>query len=601
MMEALLFELEILGLDFHGWLTLMVVLGATIVMAAEKLGADLVMFSAICILVVAGVVSPELALQGFSNPAVVTIGVLFVIARAMQETGALYLVSTALFGRERQVRPALMRLVVPTAAMSAFMNNTPIVAMFIPIVRTFSRRIGSSPSRFLIPLSYASMLGGTCTLIGTSSNLIVSGMLGRDGQEPLGMFELTWVGLPTVVLGLAYLVTLGVNLLPDRRDPTDAAQDEAREYMAEVRVAPDSPLIDRSVEDASLRNLPGLYLVEIRRESGEIVRPVAPYDRLRGGDHLVFTGLASTLEDVASMPGLVADHAPSDRKLNMYEVVISHHSGLVGRTVRASDFRRRFDAAILAVHRAGERIESKIGDIILQPGDTLLLTASPGFLRAHRHSPHFYLVSERPHEGQPRYDKMPVAVLALLVMVILPATTEVTMLVSSMAALVILLATRCVSPRSARDSVNWPVLMLIGSALGVSAALDASGAAARLAGLLVSVTADGGPLALLAGVYLMTALFACFIGNAAAAALVFPVALSAAANAGLDPRPFAVAIAMGASAAFSTPVGYAANLLVYGPGGYRYLDFTRVGLPLNVLCFIIAMTIVPRVWPLLPV
>lgn len=598
MLESVLFELQVLGLGIHGWLTLAVVACATLLMAFEKLGPDLVMFSAVCVLVVAGVITPEQGLVGFSRPETVTIGVLFVVAAAVQETGALSRMAQWLAQGGKKPGGVLLRLTAPTALLSGFLNNTPIVAMMIPMVHAAAKRLGQSPGRYLMPLSFAAMLGGTCTLIGTSTNLVVSGLLEESGHAPFGMFELTWVGLPTAVIGLIYLGTVGQWLLPDRADPLTSARDEAKQYLAELQVSPDSPMIGQTVEAAGLRQLPGLFLAEIRRRGGKRINPVAREDRLVAGDKLVFTGMAETIKDVARLPGLIATGTSPSPDQGMFEVVISHDSGLLGRSVRAVEFRRRFGAAILAVHRAGGRVASKIGDIVFQPGDTLMLVASPGFRRTFQHSKHFYMVSRVPHEGQPRYQKAPLAFAALALMVLVPAFSNLSMMVSSMAALLVLLATQCVTPRAAREAVNWPVLMLTGAAFGLSNALEASGAAARIAELVLATAGSLGPYALLTSVYLLGALFSAFISNAAAAALVFPVALSVAGSAGLDPRPFAVALALAASAAFATPIGYQTNLLVYGPGGYRYLDFTRVGAPLNLICLVIALLIVPMVWPL---
>lgn len=597
MFEALLADLTLLGLHFDGWLVLGVVIAATILMAVEKLGPDLVMVGALCVLVVAGVLTPREAMIGFSDPATVTIGVLFVVAKAIQDTGVLHQAGNLLFGGVRGHRAALIRMALPTAALSAVLNNTPIVALFVPMVSQFARRIGESPSRFLMPLSFATMLGGTCTLIGTSTNLVVSGLMEQQGLPPIGMFELAWVGLPTAIVGLLYLLTLGRTLLAERSMPREMSASQAKDWLAEVQVARDSPLIGRTVEDAGLRHLPGLFLVEIRR-ADRTIRPVAPWSVIEGGDDLVFTGRADTIRDLTTLPGLTPSGETPDPGQGLFEVVVSHHSSLLGRTVRDSRFRRRFDAAIVAVHRAGERIVGRIGDIVLKPGDTLLLSASPGFVDTWRESKDFYLVSEVPTDGQPRYQKAPVALLALGLMIVLPAASELTMTVSSMAALVILLATRCISPRSAREAIQWPVLVLIGSAFGMSQALLETGVADAIAQSLISLTGPFGPRLLLAAVYLMGVGFSLFISNAAAAALVFPIALSTAMAAGLPVRPFAIALAMAASAAFSTPIGYQTNLMVYGPGGYRYLDFVRVGLPLNVLVFVVAMIAIPLVWPL---
>ncbi len=589
-----------LTLSWQGWLTLSVIAGATVLMVLNRLGPDLLMFSGLCALVVAGVITPNEALHGFSNPAVATIGVLFICAAAIKETGALSYISGLIFGKTRSQRLGLLRLVIPTAILSAFMNNAPIVAMFIPMVRTWARKVGANPSRFFIPLSYASMLGGTCTLIGTSANLVVAGMHAEQGFGELGMFDITLIGLPTTIVALFYLVFVAPLLIADRRDPADVDQDEAREYLAEVEVASDAPMAGRTVEQAGLRQLPGLYLVEIHRHGGgRTIRPVAPEDRIEAGDHLVFTGDASSITDVAQMPGLDAvdsEDVPNWR--HHYEVVVSHRSSLVGLTVRDAEFRRRFGAAILAVHRAGERIGGRIGDIVLRPGDTLMLSATPGFRKAWQDSRMFLLVSERSEEERPRYQKAPLALIAIVGMVLVPAVSDVSLLVSGMGALFFLLATRCISGRAARLSISWSVLVLIASAIGVATALESSGAARVLGETLLAVTQPFGPLAVLAGIWLLGAIFASFVSNAAGAALVFPVAMTAAASAGLDTHTVALALALAASAGFSTPIGSNPNLLVFGPGGYRYTDYTRVGLPLALICLVSALVLLPIVYGL---
>lgn len=592
-------SIGLMSLGWQAWLTIFVVLGATVAMARDRLGPDLVMFGSLCILVVCGVLEPAEALGGFSETAVVTIGVLFVCAAAMAETGALQIISRIVFGTTTNPTAAMLRLVVPTAVMSAFMNNTPIVAMFIPMVRQFAARIGIAPSKLLIPLAYAAMFGGTCTLIGTSSNLVISSQLQRGGLTSLGMLELGWIGIPTTLIGILYLATVGQRLLPNRKDWLESANDEAREYLAEVEVAADSPLIGRTVEKAGLRNLPGLYLAEIRRTDGEILRPVRPRDVVCASDHLVFTGDANQVTDLISrFPGLSpTGHTPLEGE-ELFEVVISHRSTLVGRTPKELGFRRRFEAAILAVHRAGERIEGRIGDIRFQPGDTLLLTAARGFRKAFRRSAMFYLVSPVEAEPPPRYQKANLTLLTLLALVLVPSLTGISMLVSAMGALVVLMGAGCITVRGARRSVNWTVLTLIGSAFGVAAALDKTGAASALGLGLVQVTEPFGPRATLAAVYLCGVVFASFISNAAAAALLFPIATTAAIAGGHDPRPFAIALAMAASAGFATPIGCQPNLLVYGPGGYRYTDFTRVGIPLNLMFGATAIVLIPMLWPL---
>lgn len=591
---------HLMELAWPGWLTLGVVAAVTWAMARERLGPDLAMFGGLSLLVVAGVLQPAEALQGFAFPAVATIGVLFVAAAAVRETGGLVLVSSLIFGSEKRPGPALLRLTVPTAILSAFMNNTPIVAMFIPMVRQQARRIGISPSKLLLPLAWASMFGGTCTLIGTSANLVVSGLLATSGGPQLGMLEIAWIGVPTTIIGIIYLLTVGRYLIPDRRDFQSVAHDDVREYLVEVEVAPDAPLVGQTVEQAGLRSLDGLFLYEIRRSDQRIVRPVGRHHRVRSRDHLVLTGRVDAVQDlITEFPGLspVEDVGLDDDRY-LFEVVVSHRSPLVGVQVRDADFRRRYGAAILAVHRSGQRIEGKIGEIVLDPGDTLMLTAAPGFQRAWQDSAHFYVVSDLRLDTNKRYGKANIALTTVLAMVLVPAVFGIPMLVSAMAALVVLVGTDCIGLRGVRAAVNWTVLVLIGSALGVARAMDQSGAAEALGQVLLEVTAPLGPRATLAAVYILGAMFASFISNAAAAALVFPIALTAAEAGGFDPRAFALALALAASAGFSTPIGSQPNLLVYGAGGYRYADYVRVGLPLNVLLMLTTVGLLPLIWPL---
>lgn len=580
--------------------TIAVVLGMTVLLARERLGAELVLFLALSCLVVPGVVDAKTALAGFGNTAVATIAVLFVVAAAVRETGALRVVVNVLLGPSRTVRGAMVRVMLPTAAMSAFVNNTPIIALLIPAIREYSRRVGTTPSKLLIPLAYAAMLGGTCTLIGTSANLVVSGQLEAHGHAPLGMFELTAVGVPTALLGLLYMAVVGPSLLPERQDSVALLEQERHKYLSWVQVAADSPLVGQTVEGAGLRGLPGLFVVELRRANGEVRAPVGPEDVLRIGDKLVLTGPGSAVRDLRNFPGLVAtasDPFQDGDESTLYEVVISRRSPLVGQTVRDSGFRRRYGAAILAIQHGGEGVESKIGDHVFQQGDTMLLTARPGFAQAWAESNAFNLVSEVPDSQPPRYRRASTALAIIGALVLVPTVTDISMLIASMAALIALVATGCISTKGVRNAVNFPVLILIGSAFGIAEGLSNSGAADAIATTAVTVTASGGPVALLAAMYVLTVVFVYFVGNAAGAAIMLPVSLATAQAAGLDPRPFAIATAMAASAAFATPIGYQ-NLLVYGPGGYRYMDFLKIGLPLNALCLVVVMALVPWFWPL---
>ncbi len=581
--------------------TLAIVLVVVLLLVSDRFPADLVMFGGLAALMVSGVVAPHHALSGFSNPATATVAVLLLVAEAARETGALRMISRLFQGKQDSPRRTLLRIALPTAGLSAFLNNTPIVAMLVPVVHDLARRSGQAPSRFLMPLSFAATLGGTCTVIGTSTNLVVSGMMDQAALPPLSMFELTWVGLPTAIAGMIYLATLGDRLLPRRRGPEDSLDDAWREFVAEVVVQPSSPLIGKSVEDAGLRHLPGLFLVEIRRSGGEVLHPVSPTQILHADDVLALVGRAETIGDLRALPGLQPREQTSlgdALRSDLYEVVISHHSRLVGMTVREAGFRGRYGAAVLAVHRAGSRIHEKIGEITLRPGDTLMLTASTDFGRTWRASRDFYLVSSLNGAAVPRYRHAPLALAVIAGLVLLPTLTGAPMLLVALGALLLLLVTRCLTSRGVQRALDVPLLVVVASSLGISQALQASGAADLLAEGLLAVNTALGPFGALAATYLATAVLTALVTNAAAAALVFPVAMVAAEAAGLPMRPYAITVAMAASAAFATPIAYQTNMIVQGPGGYRFTDFLRVGLPLNAVCMAVAMVVIPWRWEL---
>lgn len=580
--------------------TLAVLLLTILALAREILSPDVLLFGALIVLTVARVVDLPTALAGFSNPALVTVAALFVVAGALRATGALSAATHAVLGTHRSIERTLGRLSGATAAVSAFVNNTPIVAVGVPEVTSWAKRQGVSPSRLLIPLSFASILGGLCTLIGTSTNLVTDGLLRARGLPGLGFFEISAVGVPCALLGVLYLALVAPRLLPDRT-PIRVKGEDVRRYLVEMRLSSGSPLAGRSVEDAGLRHLPGLFLVRIERSTG-VLSPVGPAERLLEGDRLTFAGVVETIVDLRRFRGLepMATERPpeADASWELHEAVVSPGSPLVGTTIRDASFRSRFNAAVVAVHRHGERIESRIGDIVLRPGDTILLEAAPGFSRAFRDSTDFYLVSRVEGSSAPNTDR---ALRALLILAGVVALAAFRVLPVALAALLGGLATvvlRCQSYGEARRSVDWSVLVLIGSALGLARALDASGAAAWLGGGIVDVGHLFGTAGSLAAVYVGTLVLTTVVTNNAAAALMFPIVIAAAESQGLPARPLVIVMTVAASLSFATPVGYQTNLMVYGPGGYRFTDFTRVGLPLQLLLGFLTVLLVPLVWPL---
>ncbi|MFQ5746581.1 MAG: SLC13 family permease [Gemmatimonadota bacterium] len=584
-------------MSYEAGLTLGVLGLAIFAITLEILSPDLVLFAALVVLLAAGVIDVDGALAGFSNPAVATVGALFVVAAGLRATGALEALADRVLGRRKGMRRPIGRMTATTAAASAFINNTPIVAMGVPVVTSWARRHGVSPSKLLIPLSYASIVGGTCTLIGTSTNLVGDGLLRTHGLAGLGFFELAIVGVPSTLLALVYLVFVSPAVLEDRI-PIRAEGKDVRRYLAEMRLSAPSPLIGRSIEEAGLRHLPGLFLVRIERSTG-VLSPVSPTERLREGDRLTFAGVVETILDLRRFRGLEPPTSPpedADAEWMLHEAVVSPGSPLVGTSIRRANFRARYNAVVIAVHRHGERIESRIGDIVLRPGDTLLIEAAPGFTRAYRNSTDFYLVSEVEESEGPKRGHMLRAVAVLAAIVVLATIGAVPIVTLALGGGILMVGMRCLSPGDAKRSVDWPVLIIIGSALGLAGALETSGAAHLIAGAFVAAGSAFGTTGVLAALILCTMLLTAFLTNTAAAALMIPIAIAAAAPLGLDARPLVIALTVSASLSFASPLGYQTNLMVYGPGGYRFTDFLKLGLPLQLALGAVVVAVVQAVW-----
>lgn len=588
--------------------TLIVVGMMLIALAFEILAPDVLVFSALGLLLLGGVLTPGEAFSGFSNSGMLTVGLLFIVAYAAQSSGFLALFADRVMGRSGGGRRSLIRMMAPVFGMSAFLNNTPIVAMFTPTIRDWALKHRLSPSKFLIPLSYASIFGGICTLIGTSTNLVVNGMLQQATHRSFGMFELAWVGLPCAVAGALFMLLPGFRMLPERRDlAEDLRVGGGREYFLEMKVRADSALAGKTVEQAGLRNLGQAYLAQIRRQ-GDSLAPVRPTDVLCAGDQLYFTGHVDSILRLHDISGLAPGHdgdfclaLRNSGKGRVMEAVVSRSSPMLGKTIKEGNFRARYDAAVLAVHRHGERLTTNLGQIELRPGDTLLLLAGDDFVKRWNHSREFYMVTKVVDMPKVNRRKALIAVTVLTGMVALSATGVLDILKAAILAAMVLLGTRCVTVVEARRSIELNVLIVIAAALGISRALEKTGAAGFLAGYVIEAVRGWGPVGLLAAVYLVTSLLTEMITNNAAAALVFPIAMAVAGHQGLDPMPFAVAIAVAASASFATPIGYQTNLMVYGPGGYRFSDFLKLGVPLNLLFMLVALAIIPIVWSFRPV
>lgn len=591
-------------LPWEGWATLGVIVLIVGALIKNLAPADAVFLGATVLLAALKIITPEQAFSGFSNPGVLTIAALFVVAAALRETGVLNYIGDHLLGHSVSEKGALGRLAILVVPLSALVNNTPIVAMMVPVIIDWCRKRLISPSRLLIPLSYLAILGGTCTLIGTSTNLIIHGLLLRqDAAMGLQFFEIGKIGILFTLVGTTYLMFVGPILLPKRKELLEQLGDSRREYLVELLVENNCRLIGQTVETAGLRQLPGLFLIEIDRD-GSIIAPVTPDEIIHSQDRMVFTGIVSTIVDLEKIPGLrpATDQSyhlsPAQRRGRLLsEAVISPTSPLIGKSIRNANFRAMYNAAVVAVHRNGSRVTNKVGNIILNPGDTLLLQAGTHFSQAHRNNPDFYLVSDVEDSHPLRHERAGIAVVVFLALLTLMVFNVLNPMIASFIAAGVMVGTRCVSAASARKSIEWQVLITIAAAFGVGSAIQASTLGNVAAQALVAITHQWGPHATLAAVYITTVLVTEVITNNAAAVLMFPLCLQTATVLGVQERPFIIALALAASASFASPVGYQTNMMVYGPGGYRFTDFLRIGLPLNIILCVVAIVGIPYIWP----
>lgn len=565
--------------------------------------AHVILLGGLTLLLTAGVVDEHDVLVGFANPGMATVAVLFVVVAGLRETGAMHWLAEPLLGRPRSLRQAQARIMGPVALLSAFMNNTPLVAAMLPVVNDWGRKHGIALSKLLMPLSYASILGGMCTLIGTSTILVVNGLIIAElgAEHGLHMFDIARVTLPGAVLGLLFLLGCGRWLLPDRQSII-SQQDDVRQYTVEMLVSAGSSLAGKTIEQAGLRHLPGLYLVEIDRDGG-VLPAVSSSVVLHEHDRLIFAGVVESVIDLQKMRGLtpatnqvfkLAEPRPNRR---FVEAVVSDSCPVVGRTIRAGQFRTRYNAAVIAVARNGQRVSKKIGDIVLQAGDTLLLEARASFADQQRNSRDFYLVSQIPDSAPLRHDKAWLALALLGGMVLAATLTPMSMLNAAMLAAGLMILTRCCTASGALRGVDWQVILVIAAALGLGRAMEASGAATLLTTGLLSLGGTN-PFLLLAALCGVTMLCTNAINAKAAAVLMFPIATHTAASLGVSPMPFVIAVMVGSAASFASPIGYQTNLIVFGPGGYRFGDYLKIGIPLSILVWGTTVLLIPVFWPL---
>jgi len=577
--------------------------------AWEKLPIDvtaLIVF-AVLLLVSMAVETPLLpgkdAIIGvFANPAPLTIAAMFIISAALERCGAIERFS-ALLGRLANLPYGVFMLimVLSVAFVSAFVNNTPVVVVLMPVIISLARQMNHPASKLLIPLSYASIFGGVCTLMGTSTNILMSGIIQTQGLPPLGFFELAWVGLPLLGLGTLYLLFVGNRLLPERETLTAIlSEEERREYITEAFIQPGSDLAGETFKSSSLRKAKGVRLLEIIR-SGVAVPGDPRETEFLEGDRLVLACRPSGIAQTRNLEGvdILGEQGLDLETINAHEGsivegVIGPRSSLVGRSIAEVNFRQRFRMILLAVHRRGENLREQLGTLRFEFGDTLLMMGPDPALERLRNADDVILLDRPPIPSGNVRRMMPVVIAAIVGMVVAVSLFNIPIVAAAIAVVALVLTLRIIEPKDAYQAVEWRILVLIYSMLALGQALETTGGAG-LAASGIALLSDN-PIVVLAMLYLLTSCFTELLSNNATVVLMAPIALGLADTLEVDPRAYIIAVCIASSASFATPIGYQTNTLVYSVGGYRFSDFPKVGLPMNFVYFVGAMLVIPVVW-----
>ncbi|MCB2195915.1 MAG: anion permease [Bacteroidetes bacterium] len=575
-----------------------VILFILVVLYKELIGATFAFVIAVVTLGFFGILTPREILSGLANEQLAVILLLLLLGDIIRQTAVVELLFDRIFKNAKSYRGFLSRMTLIISGFSAFLNNTPLVAVMMPYVNNWCKRNDISPSKFLMPLSFAAILGGCATLIGTSTNLIVNGMVVDQniipGLESLNIFDFAFVGVPMIFIGFLYLLFFGEKLLPAKKDILDQFSKNTREYLVEAEIRKDSQLIGKTIDEAGLRNLKGLFLVEIIRKSFKI-SSVKPNVILQEGDLLIFAGITETIaEMVESDLGL---RLPSvgmmykKKQTEVVEIVISHNSPMINKTVKEIRFRAKYDAAVIAVHRNGERISGKIGEIEIKAGDVLLLFTGADFVSRSAHTQDFYFISKVKDFQKLESYKIWTLLGGTIGVILLAAFKIVSLFMGLMVLIMVLLALKIANPKELYKAIDYRLALIIAMSLALGTAMIKSGAAELFADSVITMFLPLGKIGLLLGIYLITAVLAAFITNIAAVAILFPISLTMAVNLNLPTMPFILVVSFAAAANFMTPIGYQTNLMVYGPGGYSFKDFFRVGFPLTIIYMIVTITI----------
>ena len=590
-----------LGFNLYAWITILTVLSMFTVLLLTKLRADLVFLGAIAILFVTGVLNAKEAFSGFSSTSVVIIGVLFVVVAGLTHTGVLQWIVKHLLGQPESYSKAVIRLMLPVAGLSSFLSNTTVVALFVGIVKMWSKKLGVSPSKLLIPLSYASGMGGVCTLIGTPPNLIISGLYAENTGVAMNVLTTTIPGLFCLFIGVLSIIAMR-NLLPDRKAP-ESAFESTSEYTVELLVPSDNPNIGMTFNEAGLNNVRGGNLIEVVHFD-EFVSPAGGDEIVMGGDRLIYSGQIDEILELKKTHGLVnADHyvftlSEIDKNRQLRTAYVTFGSSLIGKAIGNTNFEKDYGLVLVAVARSGKRIEQSPREVVIQAGDTLLLDCPPKLkidTSSLASKLHFFDSDQVPNIGK----KTLISTTIMIAMVVLSALNIIPLLQCAFLAAMAMLIFKCCNVDQAMKSINWEILMVFAGSVVLGVAIQKTGIAERLAFGILDVCGDN-PIVVMTAICFVGTFITEFISNTAAGAMFFPIMYQAAEKLGYEPFPFLVALMVSVSSSFATPIGSPTHMLVYGPGGYRFSDFMRIGLLMNLIILAANIFIVNIIYPLTP-
>lgn len=605
-------------MTFEIAIVLVVLIGAVIMFATERFPVDVVAIIAMSVLVVSGVITPQQGVSGFSNSATITVAFMFILSTALFKSGAVVSIGNRiaqLFKYNFWV--GILATMLSVGVISAFINNTPVVAIFIPILVGAAAQSKLSLAKMLMPLSFASMFGGVCTLIGTSTNILVSGVAAENNLEPFSMFEMTKLGLVFFVVGLLYMMLIGIRLIPDRGEDDGLMKKFGMgDYLTEIVLLANAPSAGKIIRESPLVKKLDIDILEVKKPGQTFIMPSGDV-LLEEGDILKVRCNVEKIKTLKDREGIalksdakfkslddIADNKKANERIVFVEAVIAPNSPFEGYTVKQLNFRQKYGATVLAIRHRGELMRDKVANTVLKAGDTLLIEVEkdhlPNLQQLELRGRNTFLIVTEVDLPAYRTDKMLTVVLTLLGVILMASLNVMPIMMAAIIGSMFLVVTRCITMEEAYQAIDWKVIFLLAGAISLGVALDVSGAAALISAFLIGIVGSLGPYAIVSILYITTSLMTETMSNNASAVLLAPIAIATSIALGIDARPLLMAIAFAASSSFMTPVGYQTNTMIYGVGGYRFADFLRVGAPLNIIFWILATFLIPHFFPFYP-